>query len=107
MLKWLETIGSIAPLVMQFIPGCAPLAPYVSFGVQQAEKIPGASGAQKRDIAIAIAKAGVGATNALKGSTLIDPAISDETIGATVDAVVGITNIVHKAQAQPAAAPVG
>lgn len=89
---WLHLIEAVAPLVLSATP-LAPLAPYVSLGIQTAEQIPGATNAQKLEIAKAIAKVGVAATNAQAGHPIINVEAADTLVTAGITAVIAATNL--------------
>lgn len=91
---WLKLVGQIAPIALAATP-MAPLAPYIAIGVQQAEQMEGATGAQKLAKAVEIAKTGIAAADAQAGRQIIDPAAADAAITAGVNAVVGTVNIIH------------
>lgn len=96
-MKWLQLVQVFAPLILSFIPRLAPLAPFVSNGIQEAEQLPGASSAEKQAHAIQIARNGIASVNAVAGHPLLDPTISDQLIGSAVNTVVSVTNLVHAA----------
>jgi hypothetical protein len=93
--SWLKAVAKIAPTILALTPA-APIAPWVALGIQAAEGIPQASGAQKLEIAKVIAKVGVAAVNAQAGSTVINPAAADELLASSINAVVAATNLAHK-----------
>lgn len=93
--NWLRLVGQIAPLILLSTP-LAPIAPWVSIGIQVAERIPGATGAQKLEIAKVIARVGVSAANAQAGKVIIDPVAADTMVTDGINAVVAATNIRHK-----------
>jgi len=91
-------VQQLAPMVLAFTP-LAPIAPFVSAGIQEAEQIQGASGADKLAHAINIARQGIAATNAQAGRTVIDPNLADSAIAAGINTTVSVVNIVHEAHA--------
>jgi hypothetical protein len=95
--SWLHLVESIAPLALAMTP-LAPIAPWVTIGIQTAERIPGASGPQKLALAKTIVSAGVAATNAQAGEQEIDPTLIDSALSSGISAVVDAVNVVHAAQ---------
>jgi hypothetical protein len=96
--KWLQMVQQFAPMVLAFTP-LAPIAPFVSAGIQEAEQIQGASGADKLAHAINIARQGIAATNAQAGRTVIDPNMADTAIAAGINTTVSVVNLVQAAHA--------
>lgn len=93
--KWLGLVKQLAPLILAVTP-LAPIVPWVVVGIQTAEGIEGATGAQKLEIAKAIVSVGVAATNAQVGKVILNPAEADTLVAAGISAVVAATNLVHK-----------
>lgn len=97
--NWLHLVETIGPLVLAATP-LAPIVPFVIMGIQTAERIPGATGAQKLELAKQIVTTGIAATNAQAGHTEIDPALVDTAVTSGINAVVAATNVVHAAVAE-------
>lgn len=96
--KWLQMVQSLAPMILAFTP-LAPIAPFVSAGIQEAEQIQGASGADKLAHAVQIARDGIAATNAQAGKVVIDPQLSDAAIVSGINTTVSVVNLVHATHA--------
>ena len=96
-MNWLGLIKTLAPIVLAATP-LAPIAPFISLGIGEAEQLAGASGPEKLAHAVNIAQTGIAAVNAQAGKDLIDPALSADAISKGISTVVDVTNIVHKAQ---------
>ena len=103
--KWLAIAQYLAPVVLATVPGgekIAPFVPLVSAGIQEAEQIPNASGPEKKAHVIDLAMAAFQTLQAT-GKLHMDAAQFQSTVGAGVDATVGVVNLVHQAhQAVPA-----
>lgn len=99
---FLKAAATLAPVILMLFPKLAPLAGPITEGIQEAEQIPGASGWDKLTHATQVAKDGIAALNAAEGKQVVDPALSDETIQAGINAVVGSLNIVHQFKAATA-----
>lgn len=100
--SWLSLVEKVVPLVLAATPA-APLAPFISIGIQAAEQIPGATGSTKLVIAKQIAGIGVAAVNAQAGHQEVDPALIDQVATDGINAVVGVVNLKHANQAEDAA----
>lgn len=100
---WLKLVMDLSPIVLQFVPGGAALAPIVAVAIQTAEAMPNATGAAKLAHAQQLVAVGVAATNQVAGKTLIDPALATNISAHVIDSVVSIANDIHAAHA-PAAA---
>lgn len=90
--SWLLTLLNIAPYVLQATP-LAPIAPFVAAGINAAEQIPGATGAQKLAASVAIAQAGLSAAQA--AGVKIDAPTANEDIAQGVNLVVAAVNKMH------------
>lgn len=99
--KWLQILETVGLAIMPFTPA-APLTPFVIGGIQLAEQIPGATGEQKKAVALQIVALGAQATNAAANKQVIDPAAAQATAAATINTIVGVTNLVHQASADAA-----
>lgn len=102
--KFLHLVESIAPLTLALTP-LAPAVPFIILGIQTAEKISGASGAQKLMLAQQIVNAGVAGANAQAGHTILDPVLVSEATASGISAVVAAVNLAQNTPAKQAAAP--
>lgn len=100
---WLKLVADLAPVVLQFVPGGAALAPIVALGVQTAEAIPGLTGPQKLAHAQQLVAVGVAATNQVAGKQLVDPAFVNTISAHVIGSVVQLANDIHAAHAPVAA----
>lgn len=100
---WLKLVADLSPIVLQFVPGGAALAPIVAVAVQTAEATPGASGPDKLAHAQRLIAAGVAATNAVAGKTVVDPSLVSQISAHLVGSVVQVANDLHAAHAPLAA----
>ena len=94
-LSWLKYVETIAPVILSTIPQVAPFVPYISVGIQLAEQIPGATGVQKQQFAVALAQLGAQAANTAAGKTVVDPNAIGTTLDESIDAVVAAVNAAH------------
>jgi len=101
-LKWLRLVEQFAPLILAATP-LAPIVPFVIVGISTAEKIKGATGAEKLALATQIVNAGVAATNAQAGTEKINPTLVNQAVTYGINAVVSSVNLVHSFQTDPAA----
>ena len=95
--SWLGIVKKVAPAVLLLTP-LAPIAPFIILGIEIAEKIPGASGPEKLEIAKAIARVGINAANAKADSPVIDPEAVDQLVTSSINAIVAATNLKVKVQ---------
>lgn len=102
--NWLKLVADLAPIVLQFVPGGAALAPIVAVAIQTAEAIPGASGPDKLASAQTLVTAGVAATNQIAGKTVVDPVLVGTISAHVISSIVQLTNDVHAAHAPATAA---
>jgi len=89
----------VAPAVLSVIPGVpAVLIPLIVHGITEAEGIPGATGAQKKDHVLAIVKDGLTVTNAT-GKVVIPTADVLTAVNGGIDAAVTAVNAVKESHA--------
>lgn len=93
--KWLRIAGQFAPQILLLTP-LAPIAGQVSVAIQEAEKIPGASGQEKLDHVVKIAQQAASANNAVDTNVQIDPAMIPTATADAVKTVVDTVNGIHK-----------
>ncbi len=104
-MKWLSLIGNLAPFVLAAIPGVPPvLIPAIVHGIQTAEQIPGASGAQKKAAVLDLVATGLTTTNSIAGSQKIDASATLAAVSSGIDATVNAVNAVHSVTNPPASA---
>lgn len=89
---WLKAVENLAPLVLAATP-LAPIAPFVALGIQTAERIPGAKGADKLALATQIVNAGVQATNAQAGKEVVNVENVNTLVTSGINAVVAAANL--------------
>lgn len=97
--QFFGALTTLAPVVLMVVPGGAALAPFVPLivkAIADAEKDPGASGADKRAFVQAQVANGAALANQAKPGTINEPMIVDAA-GHYVDAVIGSINAVKKA----------
>lgn len=90
---FLTILKQVGPIVLASVPATAPLAPFIVKGIAAAELVPGATSAQKKAAALAIADDAAGALRA--GGIALDPQLTQATVSTAIDTVVGVVNQVH------------
>ena len=96
--KWLDLLKTLGPVVVAAtVPGGAILAPIIVGAIAEAEKLPGATGAEKKAAALKLVKAGAAGTNAVAGRVVVDPTEAGTAAEKGIDTVVTVVNIAHKA----------
>lgn len=97
----------VAPTVLSVIPGVPPaLIPVVAQGITEAESLPGATGAEKKQHVINLVTEGMTGVNAVH--PVADPAVVTAAVSQGIDAVVSTVNnikAVHDTLPPAAAAP--
>jgi hypothetical protein len=97
--QFLATLAVVAPALVLALPGGEKVAPYlplITKGIADAQATPGATGATKRAFVLALVDDAVKVT-ALANPKLIDPALTVEAAGLTIDAIITTINAVQKA----------
>jgi hypothetical protein len=98
--KWFALITGLAPLILSNIKGgdkIAPVIPVIVSGIQEAEQIKGASGADKKAHVLKTVEAGVAAANAT-GKVKLDTAEVQAVASDGIDAVIGAVHVVEGAK---------
>ena len=96
---FLNGLKKVAPvLVALMVPGGDKIALELQKGIAAAEKMPGATGAEKKAHVIALVGAAVDAEN-LRLRKKLDKAAVLETADAAIDTVVGVLKVAEKAKA--------
>lgn len=91
---WLRSVFALAPSALaKSVPVLVAVAPYIATGVHSAEQIPGATGPQKLEAAVAIAQAGILAAQAVGAH--VDAPVTNKAIEDGVNAVVAAVNSFH------------
>ena len=102
--KWLAIAQMIAGPILATVPGGAKIAPFVSVistGIQEAEQIPGATGADKKAHVMNLAMSAFAALQATGKVHLGDATDFQNMVGAGVDTTVGVINVVHQLHEVP------
>lgn len=94
---WFRLVELLTPLILACVPGLQHVAGVVAAAIQTAEQIPGATGPQKQQIVIALARAGICVANTAAGRDVVDPTLPPQVLAAAVDQIVSITNRAHVA----------
>lgn len=105
--KWLSIAQMLAPAVLMAVPHGETIAPYVPIitaGIQEAEQIPGATGAEKKAHVVGLAMAAFQSLQQT-GKVHLNQTDFATTVSAGIDATVGTINLVQQAHA-PAASPI-
>ncbi len=97
-MTWLLLAERFAPLILSFIPALhahPAIIPAISQGIQIAEQIPGASGADKKAAVVALVNTGIAAANASTSAPVIDQASTAAAVSAGIDATIAAINAIH------------
>ena len=98
--KWFDIIRLVTPIVAAFVPGAAPLAPYILAGIQEAEQLKNATGEAKKAHALAVVGNGIKVTNTLRPGT-IEPTTGAAAASAAIETVLLVTKTIHGAHEEP------
>lgn len=90
--SFFKKVGQVAPAVLVLTP-LAPIAPIVQAAIQEAEAIPGATGAQKRAHVKAIAVDAATSINIAKGAAVVDVAEVEQAADSSITAVIDAVNV--------------
>lgn len=102
--KWLSLALNFAPFILIGIPGMPPaLIPVIVHGIQEAEQLQGASGADKKAHVLSLVNDGITAVNAAQNKQVINPAVALPAVSAGIDATIGAANTVAQVQNLPQA----
>lgn len=97
--QFLEILASVGPMILSLLPETAPFAPLVSQAIAAAEQIPGATGPQKKAIAVSIVQIAAQAGDQAAGRTVVDPATLGSLVSQGIDTTVAAVNLVQAAKA--------
>jgi hypothetical protein len=101
-INWGSLVKVIATTVLPVaFPQLTSAIPYIVNGIEEAEKIKGATGSQKLDTAIQIANDGAKAANTITGKDHVNIDAMNTVIAAGISAVVNGANVFHKDQPEP------
>ena len=106
---FMSVVKLVLPMVAPMLPGggkIAPIADKVIAAIGAAEKIPGASGPEKRAYVQRIAAEGAGVSALVAPNHPVEPNTVSEVAGQVIDVTIAITKIVEKAQNSPVVAVV-
>lgn len=95
MLKWIDALKIVGPIVLSTIPATAPFAPFILKGIEVAEEM-AAPGAVKKESAKDIVALGVGVLNQVKGTEVVNVEAAQQIAHDAIDQVVKATNAFHK-----------
>lgn len=94
--KFAAIASTVGVNVLLFTP-LAPIAAIVAAGIAEAQKIPGATGAEKLQHVAVIIQEGVLATNTQAGRQVLDPQLVSDTYVSAVNTAVAAIKLVHGA----------
>jgi hypothetical protein len=97
--KWLELVKVLAPTILTVVPHAdriGPFVPLVLHGIEVAEGMKGATGADKKAAAIDLIATGLLGANAT-GTVKIDVEGVTTAASSAIDAIITAANGVHKA----------
>ncbi len=92
-MDWLKVLKVIGPAVLAIVPGVGPFIPLIIAGIELAEES-GKPGVEKKQIAKDIVKLGMVAANQVAKKEIVKPEEAVKVADDTIDAIVGVTNIV-------------
>lgn len=97
-MNWLSLAKLVAPLLLGFIPQLQKHPEVVTAaaqGIQIAEQIPGATGAQKKDAVVQLVSTGIATANSVSGKAVIDHDATVAAVSAGIDATISAINAIH------------
>jgi hypothetical protein len=100
MMKWLSILKVLGPAVLMGVPGAQPFIPLIIAGIEVAEKS-GKSGSEKKEIAKNAVKLGAEVANTVAKKEVLNSIEAEKVADNTIDAIVGIVNIVSAVKKNP------
>lgn len=95
--SWIQTVLSLLPMVLAFIPKLPPtLIPAIIQGIQEAEQLPGAKGPEKKAHVLALVDLAIQGINAAKRKTVLDPVAVTPVVDHAIDVGIGVANLVTR-----------
>jgi len=95
--KWFGLVKMLAPMILSTVnPRLAPIADKITYGIEEAEAIKGASGADKLKHVQNIALDAANSINAATGKETVDKASLNEAVQEGVDTVIAVLNVKKK-----------
>lgn len=92
---WLKRALEMAPLILSLSP-LAPIAPAVAAGIVAAEKMKGATGAEKLAHVQELAHAAAEGANAAAGREVVSVVGIDQAAANAISTVVSVVNLAHR-----------
>lgn len=99
--KWLYLLQMLGPAILNSFGVPAELTGAIVDGVNEAEQLPGASGADKKQHVLSIVGDAIVAVNAAKGRQLLDPLRVQTLVSGAINTVVEAVDLVHDATTDP------
>lgn len=94
---WTQTVLSLLPMVLAFIPKLPPsLIPAIIQGIQEAEQLPGAKGPEKKAHVLALVDLAIQGVNAAKHKVVLDPATVTPVVNHAIDVGIAVANLLTK-----------
>ena len=96
-MDWIKALKILGPAVLAVVPGAAAFAPLIIAGIELAE-MTGKPGVEKKEIAKEAVELGAKTANEVAKKEVINPAEAVKAADDTINAIVGVTNLVTKAK---------
>lgn len=96
-MKWRDIVRIVVPVVLSLIPAgrqYTALIPVIVNGIDEAEAIKGASGADKKQHVLNLVANAVDAINGAAGKTVLGATAAQVVAGNLIDAAVSVVNLV-------------
>jgi hypothetical protein len=94
---WIRLLWRVGAILLSSFPQLDKVSTIIVAAIEAAEKIPGLRGRAKKEYAMRAIAAGVAATNAAAGKTVIDPSLVNATVSNAIDLLVNTLNLWHDA----------
>jgi hypothetical protein len=99
-MNWIALLKTLAPVILSTIPGMPPIIiPLVVHGIETAESLSHATGAEKKAAVLDLVQTGILAVNAATKSDAVDPVAVAGVVSMGIDTAVDAVNLVHQATA--------
>jgi hypothetical protein len=95
--KWLGLLKLLGPaIIATVVPHGDLIAPLVVHGIEEAEKMKGATGSEKLERAKTLVGIGISGMNTAAGKELVNPVEVNTAINSGISTVVDVVNLVSK-----------
>lgn len=96
MTRFLDVLKVMGPALVSFLPGGPIYGSLLLAGIEAAEQLPDASGAEKKALVMQMVALGIQGVKTAKPDAPVDPTEIATLVGTGIDTVVGVVNVLAK-----------